>query len=158
RRHLLPALVDIELAVGDLQAARQAAEELARFAEDCPKPMVRAVAHQADGAVRLEESDPAGASRVLRKAWHLWLELGVPYEAGRCRALLGRACRSLGDEPSALMEFDAAHAGFLELGAAPAAAWAASLMRKNDGGPSGPLTPREAEVLRLVASGQGNRA
>lgn len=158
RRHLLPALVDIELAMGDLQAARQGAEELARFAEDCPRPMVRAVALQADGAVRLEEGDPAAASTVLRKAWHLWLELGVPYEAGRCRTLIGRACRALGDEPSALMEFDAAHAGFLELGAAPAAAWAASLMRKNDGGPSGPLTPREAEVLRLVASGQGNRA
>ena len=38
------------------------------------------------------------------------------------------------------------------------AAWAASLMRKADGGAYGPLTPREAEVLRLVASGQGNRA
>jgi DNA-binding NarL/FixJ family response regulator len=27
-----------------------------------------------------------------------------------------------------------------------------------DGGEAGPLTPREAEVLRLVASGSGNRA
>jgi DNA-binding CsgD family transcriptional regulator len=120
--------------------------------------MVRAVSYQADGAVRLAEADPAGASQSLRQAWHLWLELGVPYEAARCRVLIGRACRDLGDETSARMEFEAAHAEFLELGAAPAAAWAASLMRKDDGGTAGPLTPREAEVLRLVASGQGNRA
>ncbi|MCU1568229.1 MAG: transcriptional regulator, LuxR family, partial [Pseudarthrobacter sp.] len=158
RRHLLPALVDIELAAPDLPAARQGADELARFAQECPRPMVRAVAHQADGAVLLEEGDPGAASQSLRQAWHLWLELGVPYEAARCRVLIGRACRNLGDETSARMEFEAAHAEFLELGAAPAAAWAASLMPRNDGGTTGPLTPREAEVLRLVASGQGNRA
>jgi DNA-binding CsgD family transcriptional regulator len=158
RRHLLPALVDIELAVPDLAAARQGAEELAGFAQECPRPMVRAVSHQADGAVLLEEGEPGAASQSLRQAWHLWLELGVPYEAARCRVLIGRACRDLGDETSARMEFEAAHAEFLELGAAPAAAWAASLMPKNDGGTTGPLTPREAEVLRLVASGQGNRA
>ena len=158
RRHLLPALVDIELAVPDLPAAGKGAAELARFAQECPLPMVRAVARQAEGAVRLEEGDPGGASQSLRQAWHLWLELGVPYEASRCRVLIGRACRDLGDEASARMEFEAAHAQFLELGAARAAAWAASLMPKNDGVTAGPLTPREAEVLRLVASGQGNRA
>jgi DNA-binding CsgD family transcriptional regulator len=154
----LPALVDIELAVPDLPAARQGAQELLAFARECPRPMVGAVAGQSDGAVRLEEGDPAGASRSLRQAWHLWAGLGVPYEAARCRVLIGRACRDLGDEASALMEFEAAHAEFLELGAAPAAAWAASFMRTADGGAAGPLTPREAEVLRLVASGSGNRA
>ncbi|MDQ0731445.1 helix-turn-helix transcriptional regulator [Arthrobacter sp. B1I2] len=158
RRHLLPALVDIELAVPDLPAARQGAEELARFARQCPMPMVRAVANQANGAVRLAEGDPGDAAQALRQAWHLWLGLGVPYEAARCRVLIGRACRDLGDQTSARMEFEAAHAEFLELGAAPAAAWAASLMRNDDAGAPGPLTAREAEVLKLVASGQGNRA
>jgi DNA-binding CsgD family transcriptional regulator len=158
RRHQLPALVDIELAVPDLSAARQGAQDLLAFARECPRPMVGAVAGQSDGAVRLEEGDPIGASRSLRQAWHLWAGLGVPYEAARCRVLIGRACRDLGDEASALMEFEAAHAEFLELGAAPAAAWAASFMCTADGGEAGPLTPREAEVLRLVASGRGNRA
>jgi DNA-binding CsgD family transcriptional regulator len=159
RRNLLPALVEIELAVPDPEAARQGADELEAFARECPMAMVRAVADQADGAVRLAEGDAAGASQVLRHAWNLWLELGVPYEAARCRVLIGRACRALGDEPSALMDFEAAHAELLELGAAPAAAWAASLMREgsHDGAKS-PLSPRETEVLRLVASGQGNRA
>ena len=159
RRNLLPALVEIELAASDLEAARRGADELATFARECPMPMVRAVAAQADGAVRLAAGDPAGASQALRQAWNLWLELGVPYEAARCRVLIGRACRALGDEPSALMDFEAAHAELLELGAGPAAAWAASLMREGaDAGAKGLLSPRETEVLRLVASGEGNRA
>lgn len=159
RRNLLPALVEIELAAPDLGAARRGADELEAFARECPMPMVRAVADQADGAVRLAEGDPAGASPALRNAWKLWLELGVPYEAARCRVLIGSACRALGDEPSALMDFEAAHAELLELGAAPAAAWAASLMREGaEAGAKGPLSPRETEVLRLVASGAGNRA
>ena len=141
-----------------VQAAREAAEELAAFARDCPRPMVRAVASQADGAVKLAEGDPRGATQALRQAWQLWLGLAVPYEAARCRVLIGQACRDLGDETSAGMEFEAAHTEFLGLGAVPAAAWTASLMRKDDAGTPGPLTAREAEVLRLVASGQRNRA
>lgn len=158
RRHLLPALVDIELAAGDLEAARLWAAELDSFARETPMPMVRAAAGQAGGAVRLAEGDPAGATQSLRQAWRLWQQLGVPYEAARCRVLIGRACRDLGDEPSALMDFEAAHAQFLELGAGPAAAWAATLMREDAQSATGGLTPRETEVIRLVASGKGNRA
>ncbi|MGK3650009.1 LuxR C-terminal-related transcriptional regulator [Pseudarthrobacter enclensis] len=156
RRHLLPAVVEIELAVPDVAAARAAADELLLFAGDCPTPMVRAVADQADGAVRLDEGDAVGACRALRRAWRLWFDLGVPYEAARCRVLTGRACLALGDDASARMEFEAAHLAFLELGAAPAAARAAALIPRDTG--AGPLTAREEEVLRLVASGRGNRA
>lgn len=158
RRHLLPALVEIELAAAGVDAAVRAAAELEAFAREFPKPMVRAAAGQADGAVRLAKDDPAAASQSLRQAWRLWQQLGVPYEAARCRVMTGIACRALGDEPTALMHLEAAHAVFLELGAAAAAAWAASLMREGDDGATGPLTPREAEVLRFVASGEGNRA
>ena len=65
----------------------------------------------------------------------------MPFEAARSRVLLGSACRALGDELSAVMDFEAAHAEFLELGAAPAAAWAASLLRTGSRTPAGPLTP-----------------
>jgi DNA-binding CsgD family transcriptional regulator len=121
-------------------------------------PMVRASAAEAEGAVRLAAGDEAGGVQPLREAWRLWLELGVPYEAARCRVLIGSACRALGDEASSLLDFEASHEEFLNLGAAPAAAWAASLMQKASGAGAGPLTPRETEVLRLVASGAGNRS
>lgn len=157
RRQLLPALVEIELAVPDLDAARSGADELAAYARESPKPMVRAVASQADGAVRLAAGDAPGASVSLRQAWTLWQELEVPYEAARCQALAGRACRALGDEASALMYLEAAHMALLDLGAAPAATWAASLMSEVTPDRAGPLTRREAEILRLVATGKTNR-
>ena len=158
RRNMLPALVEIELAASDPEAARRDVQELEALARECPTSMVRALAGQAVGALRLATGDAAAATQPLRDAWRLWRELGVPYEAARCRVLIGSACRALGDETSALMDFEAAQAELLELGAAPAAAWAAALTRAGNSGAKGPLSPRETEVLRLVASGQGNRA
>ncbi|MBT2594384.1 helix-turn-helix transcriptional regulator [Arthrobacter sp. ISL-72] len=157
RRHLLPALAEIELAAGDGAAARRAADELASVARDCGMPMAQAASCQADGAVLLAEDAPGQALPVLRRAWTLWRELGVPYEAARCRALLGLACRAMGDGVSAAMDFEAAYAEFVELGAGPAAAWAASLQRPAGKADAGPLTPRELQVLRLVAAGKANR-
>src|SRR5688572_33339924 len=117
-------------------------------------PMAKAMASQAEGAVLLGEGDPAGAVTRLRRAWRIWQELDAPYEAARCRVLSGRACRELGDEDLALMEFDAARAAFLELGARPAVAAVNSLSGQNQGHSARPLTARELEVLRLVAAGK----
>lgn len=157
RRHLLPALVEIELAAGDTAAARRSADELAAVAQDCAMPMVQAASCQAGGAVLLAEGEPARAQPVLRRAWMLWRELGVPFEAARCRTLVGRACRASGDEDAAEMDFEAARAEFLALGAAPAAAWTSLEHTPVQEKDAGPLTPREIEVLRLVAAGKANR-
>lgn len=164
RRNMLPALVEIELAASNLEAARRGVQELEALARECQMPMIRAVAGQADGAFRLADGDPSAALKPLREAWILWQELGVPYEGARCQALAGRACRMLGDEASALMYLEAAHAALLDLGAAPAATWAASLLHEEmmDSGATpvsaGPLTRRELEILQSVATGKGNRA
>ncbi|MGW9414108.1 helix-turn-helix domain-containing protein [Arthrobacter cupressi] len=170
RNRLLPGLVEIELAAGDLAAARAAAEDLGRFAAGYPAAMPRALAAQADGAVLLEEGEAAAALKPLRTAWTLWRTLEIPYEAARCRVLVARARRRLGDEETALMDFEAAGKEFEELGAAPAHALADALIGgatqarddaaartgAPDGG-QGPLTGRELEVLRLVAAGKSNR-
>jgi DNA-binding NarL/FixJ family response regulator len=55
------------------------------------------------------------------------------------------------------MEFDAARAVFLELGARPAVDAVNSLSGQNRGDTASPLTARELEVLRLVAAGKSNR-
>jgi DNA-binding CsgD family transcriptional regulator len=154
RRALLPAQVEIELAAGEIAAARRAADRLAEIASTSSMPMTHAVAAQGDSAVLVHEGDAAGAVMAARRAWRLWQALGAPYEAARCRVLAALACRALGDEDSALMELAAAQEVFTDLGAATALAETEALSRVSS---AGDLTPREVEVLRLVATGTTNR-
>jgi len=69
------------------------------------------------------------------------------------RMLVGLAFRELGDSDTATLELDAARGAFGELGAEPDLARLDSL---TGAAPHG-LSPRELEVLRLVASGKTNR-
>src|SRR5215208_5984305 len=71
-------------------------------------------------ATRTACSGPRRHRRGARPRWPLVAprRLGAPYEAARARVLLGEACRALGDEDAASLEFEAASAAFSELGAA----------------------------------------
>jgi DNA-binding NarL/FixJ family response regulator len=69
---------------------------------------------------------------------------------------VGLACRALGDEDAAVLELDAARAAFAQLGAAPDLAALDALAEAPAA--AGGLTPRELEVLRLVAAGWTNKA
>ena len=153
RAELLIAQVEILLAVKDIPAARVAADELTGIAVALDAPLLLAASRSGDGAVRLAEGSPAAALVQLRSAWNAWQSLEVPYETARVRVLIGLACRALGDEDSARMEFDAALWIFTELGAVPDVARVESLLL----GPAGGLTAREIEVVRLVATGRTNR-
>ena len=157
RRQLLAAVVEIELAAGDAAAAREAADELTAVALVDAVPMVRALAARSDAAVRIEEGDAEGALDQSRAAWRLLQELDMPYEAARCRMLTARAWRALADEDSASMDLEAARAVFVELGAVPDVLAVDALSRRAPGAHPTPLTPREIEVVRLVAEGKTNR-
>ena len=119
RARLLPAQVEILLAVGEVEAAADAAGELAGIADAYRTPALRAVADHAHGAVLLAEGDARAAVVALRGAGQVWRELEAPYEAARVRVLVGLGCRALGDEETATMELDAARGVFAQLGAAP---------------------------------------
>lgn len=158
RSRVLAAYAEIALAAGDTDAARDAARALATAADDLAAPYLRAVAAGARGAVLLAGGDPEGAGEALRGAWAAWQELEVPYEGARVRVLMAEAYRALGDHDSAEMALDAARAVFERLGAVPQLARVDRLSRRATGHrlPGG-LTPREAEVLKLVAAGATNR-
>jgi ATP/maltotriose-dependent transcriptional regulator MalT len=158
RAKVLPAHVEIMLAVGDVPAARAAADELIDIAGDYDTPALRAVAGHALGGVLLAEGDARSALGALRGAWETWRELDVPYEAARARVLVALGCRALGDEDSAALELDATRRVFGELGAAPDVTRVELLMRKQAGAAAQGLTPRELQVLRLVATGKTNHA
>ncbi len=153
RTRLLAAHVEVMIAAGDAASARVSADELRAIADDLGAPLLRAMALHATGAVLVAERDRA-ASEVLRRAWRAWQELDAPYEAARARVLMGLACLQRRDRDSAEMEFDAARLVFEGLGAAPDLLRLQALSRAPA---TGVLTAREAQVLRLVATGMTNR-
>jgi DNA-binding CsgD family transcriptional regulator len=156
---VLAAAVEILLAAGDLRAAREMADELAEVASRFDAPMVTAIVDHAAGAVLLAEGDAPAALAALRRARGVWQELGMPYEEGRARAHIGRAREALGDDDAAALELDAARATFERLGARPdlERLGAPRDDRAAPGPERTPLTEREREVLRQVATGKTNR-
>ena len=157
RARLLPAFVEIMLAVGDEPAARTACEELEEIGRRCDRALLRASGEHARGSLELRAGNAEAALRSLRRASRTWRELDAPYEVARTRALLGLACRALGDEETARLELEAAAAGFARLGAGPDAVRVAELIGDRAAHELHGLTERELEVLRLVASGLSNR-
>jgi DNA-binding CsgD family transcriptional regulator len=154
---LLPVALQ-QLDTGEVEAARDAAGELAGIAERYGTPALRAQADHARGAVLLAGGDAHAALVALRGAWRVWRDLQAPHEAARVRALVGLACRALGDEEAAALELDAARAVFAELGAAPDLARLEALDRAGSVAGDHRLTARELEVLRLLATGKTNHA
>jgi DNA-binding CsgD family transcriptional regulator len=158
RAQVLAACVDIMLDAADLPAARTAADELEVMADQTAAPFLQALCDQAMGAVLLADGDVAAAIIRLRAAWRLWQEVEAPYDAARTRVLLGLACRSLGDADAAELELDAARRIFQRLVAKPDITRVDGLMNPASTVGTRGLTPREAEVIRLVATGKTNRA
>jgi DNA-binding CsgD family transcriptional regulator len=158
RAGLLPAYVEIMLAVDDEDAARAACAELESLAERQESAALTAMAAQARGWVELAAGDSAGALGSLRRACEGWQQLGAPYEVARVRELLGLACRELGDHETAGLELEAAREGFAGLGAATDLARVSTLAELAAAVSPHGLTKRELEVLRHLSAGESNKA
>ncbi|REJ06414.1 DNA-binding response regulator [Microbacterium bovistercoris] len=120
---------------------------------------LRALSSHADGLVALAVGPFADASALLRAAWSTWRRLDAPYEAALTRIAIGRAARDAGDEEGAQLEFDAARTVLEGLGAIPDLARLERIASNAGTAPSPAtgLSPREREVLDLVAHGWSNR-
>jgi DNA-binding CsgD family transcriptional regulator len=159
RLRLLPAYIEVMLAAGDVEDARSACRELEQIVHSLDMEVPRAIAAQACGAVALAEGNAQAALGALRHAFDVWQRIEAPYAGARVRVLIGLACRALGDQDGAALELTAAKLEFARLGAAPDLARVDSLIEGGDtSGPTHGLTPRELQVLRLVAEGETNKA
>ncbi|MGH2492405.1 MAG: LuxR family transcriptional regulator, partial [Candidatus Limnocylindria bacterium] len=117
RARLLPAEVEVALALGDRERARAAVTELDGMAKTFGTPAMDAIAGSARASVQLADGDAVAAESTLRTILRLWLELDVPYEVARTRVLLAATYRGQGDDAAATLELQAALATFERLGA-----------------------------------------
>ncbi|MET0782329.1 MAG: response regulator transcription factor [Microbacterium sp.] len=156
RFRILPAHVTIMLAAGEIEEAERDLEELARIGDTFPTAAVRAESAIARAAVDLAEGRPADALPLLRAASATWRELDAPYETAKVSVLIASACRDLSDEEAAEFELRSAADAFARLGARPDLGRVEGLLAPTR--PAHGLTPREIEVLRLVADGKTNQA
>jgi DNA-binding CsgD family transcriptional regulator len=158
RARLLPASIEIELAAGDDAEARRGCEELEEVAAAYGTSVLDTMLAHARGAVALAGDDALASLVALRQATQGWHELDAPHEAARARVLLALACRELGDDDTFALELDAARAIFEKLGAAPDVARVDALRQRRRATGHHGLTPRELQILALVATGRTNRA
>jgi DNA-binding NarL/FixJ family response regulator len=156
RAKLLPAAVQIAVAVDDLMTAKEAAAELDTIAARYRTDGIEASVSTARGRVQLAEGDAPAAASTLRRAVQQWQALDAPYEDATARVLLAIAARESGDDEGAAACFAAAARTFERLGAVADLVLARQM--QGGGAPAaGGLTAREVEVLRLVAAGATNR-
>jgi DNA-binding CsgD family transcriptional regulator len=137
------ALVRAAAAAGDDAAAAAHARELRAIAETIGTAPLLGAACFADGIVAAATGDHAVARDRFDDAAEQFAAAGAPLEAAQARLGLADALRALGRTEAGEHERAAARAALAALGSAHRA---------------GPLTPRELEVLRLVAEGLGDRA
>ena len=154
RSQLLPTAVDVLLTVGELEEAASLADQLGGFGSAFGCSALQAAGEYARASVALARADAEDALAAARGAADAWARLSAPYEVARCRVLMGRALRLIGDAESAVAELAEARRALARLGAAPAEHEVAVLL--GDARAPGGLSPRELEVLRLVAAGKSN--
>ncbi|HUG30121.1 MAG TPA: adenylate/guanylate cyclase domain-containing protein [Candidatus Limnocylindria bacterium] len=133
RGRLLPAQVDIALATGDLETARQAVDELESIAGDFERPFFQAGAMTARGELLLGEEKAAEASPVLGQSWRLWQSTDLPYESAQARLHYAAAIAAEGDATAARRDLLAARSAFERLGATRDIQRVDALLGENEG-------------------------
>ncbi len=154
----LELLVRIRCARGEVGDAEEALQELEAVAGMVRTDCLLALVSHARGQVALAAGDAAQAKAHLEDALDLYEGNRLPFEAAQVRLDLGRALHALGRRDSALDQARTARDTFRSLGAAAEAAraWARADEFAGTAG-AAILSPREAEVLKLLTRGLSNQ-
>lgn len=117
RARLLPGMVEVALAAGETDGAREAATELHEIASGFGTPAMKATADANTASVLLADGKLPDAERTIRSAIRLWQEVNAPYEVARARIVLAAVLRGEGDAAAERLELEAARETYERLGA-----------------------------------------
>jgi RNA polymerase sigma factor (sigma-70 family) len=156
RAPALELLVHARAAQGELEQAAAAAHALRAVQTQVGTAPLEAAADLAEGVLACARGDQDRARALLEDAVDGFERSGAPFEAARARLELATCLIALGRVEAGEHEASAALERFRELGAELDARRARRLLA-SAGAPLAELTPREREVLRLVADGLTNR-
>jgi LuxR family transcriptional regulator, maltose regulon positive regulatory protein len=154
-----------ELAQGRAETTGAILDAMGRIAHEVNTLPLRASVRAAEGMVAAASGENEQARLAFEDAFDLFIRSGSAYEASRVRLHLANCLRAAGEEGAAAEEIREALSAFHALGAAPEAARAERLLAELQvrartspeiTDPDG-LTPREIEVLRLIAAGRSNQ-
>jgi DNA-binding NarL/FixJ family response regulator len=158
---LLRLLVDVDLELAHIEAARISAARLTELAHASNSTLLHAQAELAQGQILRFEHSPE-AAQFFQAALARLHNYDQSLLAARARLEMAQLTRDT-DRPAAITWARAASASFERMGAKYDAAQAATLLRQLGAPPSNPtraqdtLTPREHEVLQLLGKGLTNR-
>ena len=101
RARLLPTLVEVSVACGEIARAEAGAAELETITATYTAPALVASAALARGRVELAGDRAEPAVFHLRRACRIWADIDLPIELAQTRLLLSRAYAALGDADAA---------------------------------------------------------
>lgn len=154
RAEVLAALVNALVTAGDVDAARDRADQLAEVCAEVDSAFLNGMAAAARAEVANAAGDDEDAFRHASGAVETFRDIGLPYEQARAQVLRADAAGRLGDGDSRALDLEAARTIFDRLGAA---ADVRTIDAMTGGTTPSLLTDREIEVLRQVAAGRTNR-
>jgi len=161
----LELLARAQLALGDDGAAEWLTRRAESTAGRTALALPRAYAGRARAALLLHCGDPEAAVEAALGSCSAATAANAPIEAARGRIIAGRALAAAGQRTAAIEQLHAAHEQLAGFGAVLYSDEAARELRRlgravvrerDEHAPLG-LTPRELEVIELVAAGRTNR-
>jgi DNA-binding CsgD family transcriptional regulator len=156
----LELLIHARVLRGELDEAVSALEALREAERLVGTAPLRATADLAEGKLAAARGDHDRALPLLEDSVDRFERCGAPFEAARARMELATSLVALGRTDAAKREAGVALGSLLELGAGVEAERARQLVNASSNHGRSPLpgvTPREREVLRLLADGLTNR-